>query len=86
MREPDGQATGAVLAFDFGEKRIGVAVGEPQVLLDRGVEQVPLLVHGGQGGAHRALAQLAHLLVSQLVAAGAVVQQAQQDHRQGLDE
>lgn len=32
MREPDGQPTGAVLAFDFGEKRIGVAVGEWQLL------------------------------------------------------
>ena len=32
MPEADGQATGAVLAFDFGEKRIGVATGEWQVL------------------------------------------------------
>jgi putative Holliday junction resolvase len=31
MPESSGQATGAVLAFDFGEKRIGVATGEWQV-------------------------------------------------------
>lgn len=31
MLEPAGGQTGAVLAFDFGEKRIGVAVGEWQL-------------------------------------------------------
>lgn len=31
MREPADHSTGAVLAFDFGEKRIGVAVGEWQL-------------------------------------------------------
>ncbi|MCP5229624.1 Holliday junction resolvase RuvX [Accumulibacter sp.] len=31
MPEADGRPTGAVLAFDFGEKRIGVAIGEWQL-------------------------------------------------------
>jgi putative Holliday junction resolvase len=32
MPEPARKSTGTVLAFDFGEKRIGVAVGEWQLL------------------------------------------------------
>jgi len=31
MREPAGNPAGSVLAFDFGEKRIGVAVGDWQL-------------------------------------------------------
>lgn len=47
MREQVGQPTGAVLAFDFGEKRIGVAVGEWQLL-----QAHPLTtIHGESGEA-----------------------------------
>ncbi len=48
MPEEHRQATGAVLAFDFGEKRIGVATGEWQVR-----QAHPLTVIHGEANAAR---------------------------------
>lgn len=48
MLEPARKSTGTVLAFDFGEKRIGVAVGEWQLL-----QAHPLTTIQGTGDGER---------------------------------
>jgi putative Holliday junction resolvase len=48
MPEPARKTTGTVLAFDFGEKRIGVAVGEWQLL-----QAHPLTTLHGEANAER---------------------------------
>ncbi len=48
MPEPDRQGNGTVLAFDFGEKRIGVAVGEREL-----AQAHPLTVIRGEANAER---------------------------------
>ena len=48
MPEPARITTGTVLAFDFGEKRIGVAVGEWQLL-----QAHPLTTLHGEANAER---------------------------------
>ena len=48
MPEPGSRPAGTVLAFDFGEKRIGVAVGELQLL-----QAHPLTTIHGEANAER---------------------------------